>query len=691
MDNQPEQSFQQMKEVRDKYVAERSDLLNLSRELTIEEENRLDALNHTIDHLKSAIESLQPDDGSKAILALRDGRYDAHCTESNLKAELRIDINGSTAISLDVFSADQNPKLYIASFITNPHETIPPTKGQFGISGEDGYQNQTTGTLYIVPASNNKLEFEITLTRDLWDLIAGVRYIFQAEWKSSFQRTVELEVEQEEKVDNLVPVVFQGEQLTPISCFGKAGIKVTEKIIRDNIPQAPEGWEEAYLHWLMSYFSDVDMQKKEWILHLLMLSNPAIPGLLGIMFDTDIWDINGFPRQGAAVFLNEIRRFYGDDNLKPLNGVVHELGHAFNLLHRFERGINRADSTSFMNYAIYYKGGNHENEYWQDFQFTFDEDELRFLRHAPYTQIIPGGAEFATARYWMNGSGGYVPYRREKYLKDLILTLDTPATGNTFGFGTPVYLSATLTYKGENSFRVPECILDPKAGFINMMIKKIVSPTGRSEIKKFRPIVHRDFSMMHMNIIELVNGGAPLVNNINLHFGTAGFTFAEPGRYEVFALIYHYIDGYPYLVQSNPINIIVRYPRTSEEEIEADTLLSKEAGYYFALGGTDRYAKTENKLIEIKQRRKSVEKVRVDPLVAYINRSRAINLSRSFPVIKQKKLDFRSPKMEEALPLLEELRLDERIIFDKATQKQTRELYYRLKGKRAPEPESEIE
>ena len=76
---------------------------------------------------------------------------------------------------------------------------------------------------------------------------------------------------------------------------------------------------------------------------------------------------------------------------KLIQTTVHELGHALNLAHRFEREVGRADSTSFMNYDWRYKGGSHTTEFWSRFAFAFDDDELEFPDTPPAGRSFPEG------------------------------------------------------------------------------------------------------------------------------------------------------------------------------------------------------------------------------------------------------------------------------------------------------------
>lgn len=49
---------------------------------------------------------------------------------------------------------------------------------------------------------------------------------------------------------------------------------------------------------------------------------------------------------------------------------------------------------------------NRQEEFWNSFQYTFDTDELEFLRHAPLAPVIPCGSAFHLAVYWADGDGG---------------------------------------------------------------------------------------------------------------------------------------------------------------------------------------------------------------------------------------------------------------------------------------------
>ena len=58
---------------------------------------------------------------------------------------------------------------------------------------------------------------------------------------------------------------------------------------------------------------------------------------------------------------------------------VHEAGHAFNLLHSWNK--SRPSSLSWMNYDWKYDQLNGEDAFWADFRFRFDDEELIHIRH----------------------------------------------------------------------------------------------------------------------------------------------------------------------------------------------------------------------------------------------------------------------------------------------------------------------
>ena len=664
---------ERLRTIRNDLNNQRDRLQVVGRTLTPEEIKRIEILDKAIQRINSSIAVLQSgEERSESIqsVTLKDGLYNA--SNDQLKSDLRIDIKGTGIISMDIFSISGENKVYLASLRTNPGAELSESQKVFEVICEDKDEKTTRGKLIFSPVSDVKASVELKLEDHLYELPSNYPILLTAQWQHSYFRKIGMEAEHEENVMEIPSYEFEGKTVTVDSCFVNAGIKLIKAGERDNIPATISGWDDAQLHALMSQFADESLDRRDWLLHLLLLSKAKLTGLLGIMFDTGVLDLNNLPRQGVAIFLDAIAGHPAGTERKSIQTIVHELGHALNLVHRFEREVSRADSTSFMNYDWRYLGGNNSNRYWKDFRFTFDEDEIKFMRHAPWLKIIPGGAEFHTIKYWYEGTGGYSPYAPEILLSDLELLLSPPPTGPLFGFATPVFLSVSLVNKGSEPINIPGFYLDPKAGFLEILIKRQVM-TGDSRIIKFKPVISRCYDIGNY-INDILAPGQSISNNINLTFGSAGFTFAEPGNYEITAVLSIYSGNYNYVVKSEPLFIRIEYPKSREEELDALKIFNKDVGYYLALGGSDYLTDAESKLEEVRIRRQGVAKIITDPLVAYITRCIAINLSRDFITYKEGKFKIRKSKAVKAVELFSQLKANEEKIFDKATLSGTRNL-----------------
>jgi hypothetical protein len=259
-----------------------------------------------------------------------------------------------------------------------------------------------------------------------------------------------------------------------------------------------------------------------WELHLLMLTRATKPGLFGVMFDV----IDLLPRQGLAVFVQEIRdrTLVEEEDRRIIHTTVHELGHALNLAHRFERVLGQADSTSFMNYDSEYRGGGLEDDYWRRFAYRFDPDELDFIRHGPLSSVMPGTAPFHSVDYWGSTSGARRAYVPDAPTPGFRLALEPPAAGTLFDFGQPIYLQVSLTNNGPRAVTVPPEALDIKVGLLEVLVERYsgVGGTRVSEAKPFVPMMQR--------CLDLTSGRSTLVpglartENISLSFGAGGFT-----------------------------------------------------------------------------------------------------------------------------------------------------------------------
>jgi hypothetical protein len=605
--------------------------------------------------------------------ALRDGTYRGGNDE--LSVELRIDTEVAGAISADLSRlGPSGAPDYVASLRSAPGERVSVEQGTWTVIAEDDLGAQATGRLTLVSTNGDQAATAaLFLDGPLNGLPGRAQISFEAEWKTDAIRTLGVEIETEEGVADPVGFDFQGREVSIQSCLTDAGFEVKEAGEKSPIPAHPRGWGLSELHTLMQDFAAAELGERLWELHLLMLARSDMEGLLGVMFD----ETEVLPRQGVAVFAEEIRARAPEPDRKLIQTTVHELGHALNLAHRFERVVGRADSTSFMNYDWRYGGGNKRDEFWSRFAFTFDPDELAFLRHAPRSAVIPGGAAFHSIRYWNEGTGGYSPYVPEAPLTGFRLTLRPPQGGALLTFAQPVFLEIELTNQTGEELELPPVLLDPKSGFLEILIRKSqgVSTRSLAGTEIFVPIVQRCFDLDPERFDTVPDGGS-IRNNVNLTYGSSGFAFAEPGTYEVTALLAvpDRRRGRDLILRSETLPLRVATPKAIEEEEDAMDLFRDDVGVYLALGGNRSLRSAAEALEQIRERRQAGEEEVRDPVVAAIVRAQGIDAGRTY--VRYEAEDYRELEgdPEKAADLLGQLDQEALEGFDRETAKGTREL-----------------
>jgi hypothetical protein len=609
--------------------------------------------------------------GTADANAIADGRYAGGNHE--VAVELRIDAGGCGVISGDLYRISSGARHYVASIRTPPQVRADSAAGEWPVVAQDEAGRIAQGRLWLAPQEqppaslNGRVQFDTALE----GLPSRRAVPFVAERASAQFRTLGLEIEIEEGVNPPAAYTFGGRTVTVEDSLAAAGFETFTSGVRDTIPTRPDGWEMAQLHTLMADLAQTSLQQRSWELHLLLLSNSDRDGLLGVMFDSS----DALQRQGCAVFASAIRAIPGiNHERKLIQTTVHELGHALNLAHRFERVVGRADSPSFMNYDWRYRGGNRVDEFWNRFQFTFDNDELEFLRHAPLPPVIPGGAPFHSVPYWADGNGGYSPYVPESPLSGWTLEMQLPPSGGLFKFAQPVLLELALTNRTGQPVTVPKFILDPKAGFVEILIRRVnagaFAPGGGQSLS-FVPAMQRCFEWDSAETLVL-GDGEKMSDNVNLTFGSAGFAFAEPGTYDVTALLVLFNQQLQreFIAKSQTVRIRVAAPRNDDEEHDAMDFFSDEVGLYLALGGSKALSGARDRLAKIAARRKDDTK---DPLVAHITRAFAIDESRAYVRYRNGKFATDAPDLGKAVKLVGTLGSD-MPAFDAATKHATNEL-----------------
>ncbi|MFC4039312.1 hypothetical protein ACFO1B_12855 [Dactylosporangium siamense] len=610
-----------------------------------------------------------------------DGRYVGGTEE--LSIVLRVDLGGSGVLSADV----SRGLTYLASVRTAPGVKVDAPHGRWPAQWQDVPGATATGTIAVaaVPAHPEQLAVTLHLDHSLNGL-PPADYPGTVARQGDDVRDLGVEVDLESGVRAPAPVDFQGAPMDLGSCLRSAGFATTVTAAPSPVPAPPEPWDYStifsVLNDLMTDLSGPAGLVPAWKLHLLLLSRCSRPSLAGIMFD-QTWPL---PRQGSAVFVDTIRELVKDDDedRQILRTAVHELGHALNLAHRFERAVGRADSTSFMNYPQRYLRGGHVEDYWTRFAYTFDADELEFLRHGPRGAVRPGDAAFHSVRYWRDTGGGYVPYLPEVPQTGMRLALVPPQNGPLFAYGQPVLLGVTLQNVGDTAVQFPSNPLDPKTGGLELLIRRVTGTTDDrsfADASPFVPLMQACELEDESTEVTLAPGGT-LSNNVNLTFGSGGFAFAEPGTYQVLPLLSRPTAGPPdtdQLVVGEVLRIRIGYPKDVGDEHDALVLSRPDVGTYFALGGSDCLTRAEDDLMAVYERRSAVNGP-ADPVATAIARAAGINAGRHFVRVRNGAFAQRPADPGRAAALLGGLDAAALGNFDPQTAQSTARLARRYQG-----------
>jgi len=207
----------------------------------------------------------------------------------------------------------------------------------------------------------------------------------------------------------------------------------------------------------------------------------------GIMFDSDLSgsDSNNVAREGVAIsshiqLPNDERRGtergkrFGTAKAPYFRTVVHELEHAFGLLHN----ENPVDN-SFMNGTAIIRGkATAANPFDNLIKWNYADENLKQLRHWPDVFVRPGGVEFALAT---NSNPLITPDDSAVEIPDLELVVEPLL--KEVPIGAPVRVNVTLANRGNEAVVIPEDI-----GLKSSHMTGVVSDLSGVE-RSFRPPV----------------------------------------------------------------------------------------------------------------------------------------------------------------------------------------------------------
>jgi endonuclease/exonuclease/phosphatase family metal-dependent hydrolase len=473
---------------------------------------------------------------------MRSGTYRG--ISDDLSVEIRVELTQQrlVAVSGDV----SNPSGFLASFIA-----LTPVMANDRVTGAVQFRGNArlfTGEIQLQADERGIGVFQLAV-----DLEGGHRDIIagRAEWTSSSLRKLTIEV------DGLRGMPFfpaftdrTGRRVTIESAFASAGFDV--QLIIDPFLGGPaaeidrRGFSFAELHRAMTDRRNPDSPERLQA-HVFVATHMAGRngrGVLGVMYDFGSNDLNRRPREGVAVFgrhplLSDPRVQVQEREREFVFTLVHEIGHALNLVHSFDKG--RPAALSWMNYPHLFPlgteagpGHNGTPEFWSAFEQTFDDLELRHLRHATPREIRSGGFDFGVYEEGASTiyqAGTIDPRRTQLGANPLRQTpavkLGVESAKRHYQLGEPVFVELTVEATGARAVRIPDA-LDPSEGFVRFMIDW---PDGRRE--RYSPPMH--VCMRAPSAEVSAASGVRRSHPIPLFLAARGPMFTVPGRYRVWA------------------------------------------------------------------------------------------------------------------------------------------------------------
>ncbi|MBB5080302.1 hypothetical protein [Nonomuraea endophytica] len=561
------------------------------------------------------------------------GLYQGQNGDSRL--ELRVDVDGARPtgrVSGDLFSVAGATTSYVGSFrVDQPSTQAETDKTRVWGSGRFTYSVPTRSV-------------SITVTDEGASAHVGGDD-FQLAYVSPYFRTVLLE---QDSVVGAAPFVSYdtgslpgptgspARELSVPAAYAEAGIelRVTDP---GRVPTGGEGadlaWDDAELHHAMTTQFSRYGDAAAWRVWLLVASK-HVGGYRGIMFDYN----DGFQRQGAAVFYDAIQGESPQAQRAQLRTYVHELGHAFNLLHSWQKNLATPPQPlgpnggfgdlSWMNYVQNYRPGG-EQGYWSAFPFQFTDVELIHLRHGFFRDVAMGANAFGT------GAAEIDPFE-QPVMDQSGLRLELRAK-ESFGFGEPVVVELKLGVTGEA--RTTHSHLHPDTEFTQVCITQ---PGGRTVV--YRPMMRHCVDASPD--IRLDENNPAVYRSAYIGHGRDGHYFQQPGEYQVRA---QYIAGDGSRIVSNVRAVRVGYPVSADDHRVAELMLGEEQGKLFSLLGSDSPAlRSGNDALD-----EVISRYGSHPLSVYARMVKGLNAEREFKdLTPAKNLRIRPPDTKESIEQL---------------------------------------
>lgn len=399
------------------------------------------------------------------------------------------------------------------------------------------------------------------------------------------------------------PSNLPSETISLETVFERAGFNVTMSPNTTVIPTSGAGsngtWSDAEMHNAMQIYWSRFANRPQWAMWVLYAArHDSGRGLGGVMFD----DIGPNHRQGTAIFTDSFIQDVPSGDADPAGWrrrmqfwtAVHEMGHAFNLAHAWQKALgtaqgapgdpwiplaNEPESRSFMNYPFRVSGG--QSSFFSDFRFRFSDDELIFMRHAPRRFVQMGNSN------WFENHGFEAPDAKMQ-TGNWKLEIRPNRDVNSYRFLEPVTMELKLTNTSDVAVTT-----DPDVVSEGHHIKIFVQREG-GLTRQWRPMM----TSCHQTHDEKIDPGESVYGAQLVSASSDGWIIDEPGFYKVQAAV----DMGEEIVVSNVARVHVGAPASNDEAALAGDYFVEDVGRAIAFKGAPALSKAHDVLAEVAKR-----------------------------------------------------------------------------------------